>query len=217
MAKPKFVFECQECRKCCNLKKRKRFQIYYSDIDRWVKDQTLNRVFPHLEITEQDGALVITFRLKEDGTCPMLIENQCIIDYSKPINCSTVPLQYNGSNYIVSFKDCEGIGKGTMTKEGLKELRDRAQLDYKSRVKTLATLPILQFLFLQFFQKQSEEAMKKLSPEEREKLKNILNEEKKVKDKKEVKEDKKVKEVKEVKKDKEIKKTSLRDVNKYYP
>ncbi|MHA1298869.1 MAG: YkgJ family cysteine cluster protein [Candidatus Helarchaeota archaeon] len=178
MGKPKFVFECQECRKCCNLKKRKRFQIYYSDIDRWIKDQTLNRVFPHLEITDQEGALVISFRLKEDGTCPMLIENQCVIEYSKPINCSTVPLQYNGSNYIISFKECEGLGKGSMTKEGLKEIRDRAQRDYKSRVETLATLPILQFLFLQFFQKQSEEAMKKLSPKEREELKKILSEDK---------------------------------------
>ena len=174
MAKPKFVFECQECRKCCNLKKRKRFQIYYADIERWVKDQTINRVLSVLELTTQDSAFVITFRLKEDGTCPMLVENQCVIDYSKPINCSAMPLQYNGSNYIISFKKCEGLGKGTMTKEGLKEMRDRALSDYKSRMLTLGTLPILQFMFLQFFQKQSEEAMKKLSPEEREKVEKIL-------------------------------------------
>lgn len=182
MAKPKFVFECQECRKCCNLKKRKRFQIYYKDIDRWIKDQTLNRVFPFLEITDQDNALVISIRPKEDGTCPLLVENQCIIDYSKPINCSTIPLEYNGSNFIVSFKKCEGLGKGSMTKEGLKEIRARAQMDYKSRVETLATLPILQFLFLQFFQKQSEEAMKKLSPEDRDRIQKILSEEEKKKE-----------------------------------
>ena len=189
MAKPKFVFECQECRKCCNLKKRKRFQIYYADIDRWIKDQTLNRIFPFLEITDQEGALVITIRPKDDGTCPLLVENQCVIDYSKPINCSTIPLQYNGSNFIVSFKKCEGLGKGEMTKEGLKELRDRAQLDYNCRVETLATLPILQFLFLQFFQKQSEEAMKKLSPEEREQLQKILSEEKRKSESKDIQEE----------------------------
>ncbi len=72
-------------------------------------------------------------------------------------------------------KDCAGIGKGSMTKESLKEMRNQAKLDFECRTRTSSALPMIQMLFLQFFQKQSQEAMGQLSEEDRKKIDEILS------------------------------------------
>ena len=67
-------------------------------------------------------------------------------------------------------KECGGLGQGKMTKEALKEMRKQAKLVYECRTRTSSSLPFLQMLFLQFFQKQSQAAMDNLSEEERKKI-----------------------------------------------
>ncbi|MHA1146415.1 MAG: hypothetical protein ACTSRW_16885 [Candidatus Helarchaeota archaeon] len=173
---PKFIFECQECHECCS----RDFQVYYQDLERWTRDQTLGRVLPHLELSMDNMALQMRFRKTDEGKCPFLIENQCMLNYSKPISCESVPLGFNGSNYIITFKKCKGRNKGgPLNKEQLKEIRDRAKRDYECRLLTASTLPIIQILLVQMMQKQNEEMMKNLSPEDRQKIEEILGEKEK--------------------------------------
>lgn len=171
---PKFVFECLEgnCpdRKCCN---RSPVMVYFEDIKRWLTDQTINIVFQNLEFTVSGVMPLIMLKKYPDETlCAMFNKetNNCNIYYSKPISCATYPLGFNGTNFYIMDKECGGLGQGKMTKEALKEMRKQAKLDYECRTRTSSSLPFLQMLFLQFFQKQSQAAMENLSEEERKKI-----------------------------------------------
>ncbi len=179
-APPKFVFECLEnqCpdRKCC---KRSPVMIYFEDIRRWITDQTINVVFPSIELTVDPTMrypMLVLKKYPDETLCAMFNKetNSCNIYYSKPISCSAFPLGYNGNNYFVINKECSGLGKGDMTKESLKEMRNRAKLEFECRTRTTASLPLLQMLIMQFFEKQSREAMASLSDEDRKKLEEIL-------------------------------------------
>ncbi len=178
-APPKFVFECLEetCpnRKCCN---RAPVMIYFEDIKRWATDQALNIVFANLEFTSEKGYSIILKKYPNETLCAMFNKEtkKCNIYYSKPISCSAYPLGFNGNAFFVVDKECQGLLKGDMTKDTLKEMRDRAKLEFECRTLTLTSLPILQILFMQYFHKQSEEAMKSLSEEDKKKLEEILGE-----------------------------------------
>ena len=86
---------------------------------------------------------------------------------------------YEEDGAVLMNKECSGIGQGAMTKESLKEMRSQAKLDYECRTRTTSSLPMLQMLFLQFFQKQSQEAMGSLSEEDKKKIEEILAKEQK--------------------------------------
>mgnify|MGYP000415597607 CR=1 FL=1 len=176
---PKFVFEClgENCpdRKCCN---RSPVQVYFEDIRRWVTDQTINVVFPHLELTAESGYPMIILKKYPNETLCALFNKEtkkCNIYFSKPISCATFPLGFNGNAFYVISKECPGLGKGKMTKEYLKEMRNQAKLDFNCRTRTSSVLPLLQMLILQFFQKQSQAAMESLSEEDRKKIEEILS------------------------------------------
>ncbi|MHA1263978.1 MAG: YkgJ family cysteine cluster protein [Candidatus Helarchaeota archaeon] len=178
---PKFVFECLETscpdRKCCN---RSPVMVYFEDLRRWITDQTINVVFPNLELTMDKNYPVITLKKYPNETlCAMFNKEtkNCNIYYSKPISCSTFPLGFNGNAFYVMNKECPGLGKGKMTKESLKEMRNQAKLDFECRTRTTAVLPIIQGLVLQPFIKQSQEAMQKLSEEDRKKIEEIFQKE----------------------------------------
>ena len=180
---PKFVFECLEgnCpdRKCCN---RSPVLVYFEDLRRWITDQSINVVYPNLEFTIEGGYPIIALRKYPNETLCALFNKEtknCNIYFSKPISCSTYPLGFNGNSFFVINKECPGIGQGAMTAESLKEMRSQAKLDYECRTRTTSSLPMLQMLFLQFFQKQSQEAMGSLSEEDRKKIEEILAKEQK--------------------------------------
>ncbi|HUY00640.1 MAG TPA: YkgJ family cysteine cluster protein [Candidatus Deferrimicrobium sp.] len=179
-ATPKFVFECLEgeCpdRKCCN---RSPVLIYFEDLKRWTLDHTMNIVFSNLEFTIQEDTpypIIILKKYPNETLCTMFNKETktCNIYYSKPISCAAYPLGFNGNAFYIVNKECSGLGKGSMTKEALKEMRDRAQLEHECKTKTIASLPLLQMLFLQFFQKQSQQAMESLSEEDRKRIEEIL-------------------------------------------
>ena len=186
-APPKFIFECLEencpnC-KCCN---REPVMICFEDIKRWTMDQTLNVVFANLEYSLDAGyPMIILKKAPNETLCAMFNKetNRCNIYYSKPISCSAYPLGFNGNAFFVIEKDCPGLGQGSMTKEALKEMRDRAKLDFDCRTQTSATLPLLNLLFMQFMQKQSQEALGSLSEEDKKKLEEILSKERTPKEK----------------------------------
>ncbi|MHA1129422.1 MAG: YkgJ family cysteine cluster protein [Candidatus Helarchaeota archaeon] len=177
---PKFVFECLEdkCpdRKCCN---RSPVMIYFEDVKRWTTDQTINVVYSNLELTVDPTMrypMMILRKYPNETLCSMFNKEtkNCNIYYSKPISCSAYPLGFNGNNFYLVDKECPGIGKGEMTKELLKEMRNRAKLEFECRTRTTSTLPLIQMLVMQFFQKQSEQAMASLSEEDKKKLEEIL-------------------------------------------
>ncbi|NVM52459.1 MAG: YkgJ family cysteine cluster protein [Candidatus Helarchaeota archaeon] len=179
---PKFVFECLagNCpdRKCCN---RSPVMVYFEDLRRWITDQSINIVYPNLEFTMEGGFPIIALKKYPNETLCALFNketNNCNIYYSKPISCSTFPLGFNGNSFFIMNKECPGLEKGTMTKESLKEMRAQAKLDFSCRTRTSSSLPMLQMLFLQFFQKQSQEAMGSLNEEDRKKIEEILSKEK---------------------------------------
>ena len=174
---PKFIFTCQDCRKCCS---REKIQIYYSDLQRWVADGgTITRVWNNMEVQVKENRIELNFKKKEDGTCMNLNNdtNECEIDYSKPISCSAYPLGYDGNAYFLqrgAKQACEGLGKGEMTPESLKEMRLRARKDFECRMRTNTTLPYLQMLIVQMMQRQTEEMMKQMSDEDRKKLEELM-------------------------------------------
>lgn len=123
-------------------------------------DQTLNVVFANLEYSLDAGyPMIILKKYPNETLCAMYNKetNRCNIYYSKPISCSAFPLGFNGNAFFVMDKECSGLNQGAMTKELLKEMRDRAKLDFECRTQTSASLPLLNLLFMQFMQKQSQE------------------------------------------------------------
>ena len=150
---PKFIFECLEdkCpdRKCCN---RSPVMIYFEDIRRWITDQTINVVFPNLEFSMQSMAypMIVLKKYPDETLCALFNKEtkNCNIYFSKPISCSAYPLGFNGNSFFIISKECEGLGKGQMTKESLKEMRNRAKLEFECRTRTNASLPLLQMLIL---------------------------------------------------------------------
>ncbi|MHA1271014.1 MAG: YkgJ family cysteine cluster protein [Candidatus Helarchaeota archaeon] len=178
--KKRFVFECTECGACCY----RDFPIYFEDLKRWSMDQTIPRVYSTLQIeVKQPAGFQITFKKVKDkdgkDVCPFYTpdsNNRCGIFFSKPISCIAFPLGYDKSTnrYYLVDKTCNGLGKGNMTNEYLKEMRENSKLDYECKMRTLNTLPLLQMIFLQFFNEQTQQVMNSLSPEDREQLEKIL-------------------------------------------
>lgn len=114
--------------------------------------------------------------IKKDDACPFLKKNDCTIYDSRPVSCQAFPLSFNGKNFTQVTEDCPGVGKGKMTKESLEEIRSAADAGYHSKVRTIAILPALQAIILKEAMNKSEEAVSKLSSEDKEKLKTIFGE-----------------------------------------
>ncbi len=111
------------------------------------------------------------------GICPFYdVDNKiCNIYFTMPIFCKTFPLSYNGQKFYVSDSTCEGLGKGSMTKEALLELRKTAISDYNQRAETSLSMVPLQGMFIRHFMKQSQETVNRLSDDDQKKLDALIN------------------------------------------
>ena len=85
---------------------------------------------------------------------------------------------FNGEKYFLVDRECPGIGKGTMTKELLLQMRDKAKNHNNSQILSSSILPILNSLIMANMYKRSQEAMDSLSEEDRKKLEEMLSKEK---------------------------------------
>jgi Fe-S-cluster containining protein len=183
----KFKFECTRCGECCQ--NREPIPVTFDDLSRWTTEGSLmSIILPHLElrsISEQDEiskiAIVPFIKMKDTnddglGTCPFYDDENkmCNIYFSMPINCKTFPLSYNGEKYYISDPSCPGIGKGTMTKEKLEEMRDNAVKDFTQRSETALAMIPLQGMFIRYFMKQSQEQVERLSDDEKAKLDELI-------------------------------------------
>lgn len=172
MAASKFVFNCQRTGRCCE--SRDSIDVYIDDIERWWTDGNFAKIYPELQ-TVTDGGPPLRMRVKKEGACPFLKEKDCDIYDSRPLSCQAFPLGFNGKNFVLTDDECPGVGEGKMTAESLEEMRNAAKAEYSARVRTAALLPALQAIILRESIEASEEALSKLSDEDRERLKKIFD------------------------------------------
>jgi Fe-S-cluster containining protein len=136
----------------------------------------------HMPTSEQDTFYFETLRKPlqsdpEKTACIFYNEeaNGCEIRYGRPISCQTYPLSFSGEKFVLSSKDCPGVGQGEVTKEALQEARDLAEKEFNERKETTAALPALYSVFMNMMIRQSAEAMQSLSEEDRKKMDEILS------------------------------------------
>ncbi len=183
----KYKFECTKCGLCCE--QRSHVPLTFQDIELWMKKGTINVVLPYIEvgmieIGEPDKTLPALFLLatqkpeeeSKSQACPMYDkENKiCNIYFAMPSDCDAYPLGYNGSKFVLKDKSCEGLGKGKMTKEKLAKEREKAKSDFEAKVKTSLVFPILYNTFMKSMLQQQQKMMETLSPDQKEKLDEIL-------------------------------------------
>jgi len=101
--------------------------------------------------------------------------NGCEIRYSRPLSCRAYPLEYNGEKYYLSSKDCPGVGQGEVSKEALQEARNLADQAFKERGETYTALPAVYSIIMTQMIRQSSEAMKNLSEEDRKKMDEMMS------------------------------------------
>ena len=174
-AKPKFIFTCQECGKCCE----REVAVYLSDIERWSKDGTIYQVFPNLIVSGESMPLSLHLE-REDGKCKMFDSEskKCKIYDNRPLSCRAYPLRHDGTGFLLRDEECPGLNKGEMSRETLEEIRKDATQEHEAEVHTAAILPTIQALLLSDMAKKSEEAYSKLTDEEKAKLEEIMKKEK---------------------------------------
>ena len=172
MTTPKFVFNCQRTGRCCEA--RDSIDVSIDDIERWWTDGSFAKIFPELQIVTA-GGLPIKMQIKKEGACPFLEGTDCSIYDARPVSCQAFPLGFNGKNFTLTDEECPGVGQGKMTTEALEEIRNAAKAEYQARIRTAALLPALHAIILTDTMKASEEALSKLTDEDREKLKKIFD------------------------------------------
>ncbi|MFW9806656.1 MAG: YkgJ family cysteine cluster protein, partial [Candidatus Thorarchaeota archaeon] len=153
--KSKYTFKCLEHKcdtKACHI--RPQVLVTIGDIARWMTQGYIMNILPgitlHMPVSDQDTFYFETLRkpLESDPEATACIfynegANGCEIRYGRPISCQTFPLAYNGEKFVLSSKDCPGVGQGELTKEALSEARDLAEKEFNERTQTTAALPAL--------------------------------------------------------------------------
>lgn len=184
--KSKYSFKCleQKCEtKACHI--RPKVLVTIGDFARWMTQGYIMNILPgisiHMPESEKDSFYFETARkpLESDPDATACIfynekANACEIRYGRPISCQTFPLEFNGEKYILSSKDCPGVGKGDVSKEALQEARDLAEKEYNERIETTMALPAVYSVMMNQMIRQSAEAMQDLSEEDRKKMDEIL-------------------------------------------
>ncbi len=185
--KSKFSFKCleQKCdTKACHI--RQRINVTMGDIARWTGQNYLAQILPGITLSmpsDESEPLALTTLRKplesdpEQTSCIFYHEdsNGCTIRYARPISCRAFPLEFNGEKYYLSDKNCPGVGEGEVNKDALKEVRDLAEQEYRERIETLAALPGVYSIFMGMMIRQSAEAMKDLSEDDKKNIEDIMS------------------------------------------
>ena len=185
--KSKYSFKCleQKCdTKACHI--RPQVLVTIGDLARWMAQGYIMNILPgvtiHLPESEQDTFYFETARkpLESDSETTACIfyneeANACEIRYGRPISCQTYPLEFNGEKYVLSSKDCPGVGQGEVSKEALQESRRLAEQEFNERRETTTALPSIYSVMMNQMIKQSAEAMQNLSEEDRKKMDEIIS------------------------------------------
>ena len=162
---PKFKFECIRCGECCKIET---VPVYISDLENWVKDQTIFRVLHVLDLEVSEDLTRIVLKKDEDGYCKLYHRDNkaCTINYNKPLYCKSYPLGYNGDNYMVKNKECPGLKAEKMSQEDLQAMRDEAFADFIAGRQVKQVLPLLQTIFYNKLLEESQKAMERMQEPE---------------------------------------------------
>ena len=185
--KSKYNFKCleQQCTTIdCHI--RPSIDVTLGDLTRWTTQGYLMNILPgvNLKLPESEKDLIALEMMRkplksdpEKTACIFFNEeaNGCEIRYSRPLSCRAYPLEYNGEKYYLSSKDCPGVGQGEVSKEALQEARDLADQAFKERGNTYTALPAVYSIIMTQMIRQSTEAMKNLSEEDRKKMDEIMS------------------------------------------
>ena len=183
---PRFVYECVRCGHSCA--DRNFVEVTLADLRVWAEDQTLASLFPHLRLmavgrpyldvvlASDDGVRLFSEGDRDRAGCPMYDgENKlCNIYHSMPLYCRSFPLAWNGSSFFIKDRECQGIGQGAMTSERLQSHREAAKAELEARRECGVLMPSLQGIFTRFFVEASTRALEAMSPEDRQRLEELL-------------------------------------------
>ncbi|MHA1592179.1 MAG: YkgJ family cysteine cluster protein [Candidatus Heimdallarchaeaceae archaeon] len=178
----KYIHNCTKCGNCCE--KWSEIPFYLEDLQRWIKDGSINYVLPFIQLEETPPLYVRMFlkRVPVEGDdpnpsgCPLYdYENKiCNLYSSMPLHCVAYPLAYNGEKFYLVDTESPGLGSGNMSKESLAEARLRAQNHFSALTATNSILPLIYSLILGNMIKRNKEAMDAMSEEDREKLEELM-------------------------------------------
>jgi Fe-S-cluster containining protein len=183
---PKFVYECVRCGHSCE--DRNFVEVTLEDLRTWAKDQTLASLFPHLRLMSVGRPYLDVVLASDEGLrafeagdreyvgCPLYDrENHlCNIYSSMPLYCRAFPLAWNGNSYFIKDRECQGIGKGSMTAERLAAHREDARRELEARRETGILMPTLQGVFTRFFVEASARTLEAMTPDDRSKLEELM-------------------------------------------
>jgi len=183
---PRFIYECVRCGHSCA--DRNFVEITLADLRVWTEDQSLASLYPYLRLMAVGRPYLDIVMASDEGMkafdagdvehmgCPMYdSENKlCNIFHSMPLYCRSFPLAYNGSNYFVKDRECQGLGQGSMTTDKLKAQREVAREELDARRESGILMPSLQGFFTRFFVEASSRALEAMSDEDRSKLEDIM-------------------------------------------
>ena len=160
--RPKFMFVCQKCGKCC---KDEKVQVSLHDLERWVSDNTIYRVMHLLQLVEEDGVFRVYLKKDDDGKCNLYHRDnkECTIYASRPLSCRAFPLGFNGEDYFIKSKKCIGLGKEGMTKDDLFQIRESAFEEFIGLRQIGNILPVLYGIVFNKLIADSQAFMDKLS------------------------------------------------------
>jgi Fe-S-cluster containining protein len=166
---PKFQFECQLCGACC---KNEEINITLADIDKWILDNTIFRVFHLLRLDDTYETPKLILKKDEDGYCNLYHRdnNKCTIYDSRPLFCRAYPLSFNGEHYLIRSKDCIGLNKGTMTKEKLDEIRNNAHDEFIAKQQSDRVMPTVHRIIINSIIERSQAFMDKLSDDQKDEI-----------------------------------------------
>jgi Fe-S-cluster containining protein len=178
----KYIHNCTKCGKCCE--KWSEIPFYLEDLQRWIKDGSINYVLPFIQLEETPPLYVRMFlkRAPVEGEdpnpsgCPLYdFENKiCNLYSSMPLHCAAYPLAYNGEKFYLVDTESPGLGSGNMSKESLSEARLKAQNHFSALTSTSSILPLIYSLILGNMIKRNQEAMDAMSEEDRKKLDELM-------------------------------------------
>jgi Fe-S-cluster containining protein len=183
---PRFIYECVRCGHSCA--DRNFIEVTLADLRQWAEDQTLASLYPHLRLmaigrpyldvvlASDEGIQAVEGGESEQKGCPMYDgENKlCNIYHSMPLYCQAFPLAYNGQNYYIKDRECQGIGQGQMTAERLEAHREAARNELEARRECGMLMPSLQGFFTRFFVEASTRTLDSMDSEDRSKLEELL-------------------------------------------
>ncbi len=184
---PKFIYECVKCGHSCA--DRNFVEVTLADLRVWTEDQSLASLYPYLRLMAVGRPYLDIVLASDEGMgafeqgdtehrgCPMYdADNKlCNIYHSMPLYCRSFPLAYNGNNYFVKDRECQGIGQGDMAAESLKAHREAAREDLDARRECGILMPSLQGFFTRFFVDASTRALEAMSEEDRRNLEDLLS------------------------------------------